>query len=211
MLTSTITATGWIFSLALFSGLTDARLHDVEINASEAADRHFESIKRRNAKIFARYPVDHGRIITVSEACESETLQLYNNSEVSAAGEQMINQATPQCDLGDDAACRIDYSEFSAEFISTCSINGGQIYTGDFTLSCSEQDISLKFETQNFPNCVGASCVKDDLDETFDEAIEELEDALQGDGVSCEVSSSSSACIAFAVSTAIISSALFLL
>mmetsp|Transcript_17083 Transcript_17083/g.26674 ORF Transcript_17083/g.26674 Transcript_17083/m.26674 type:complete len:212 (-) Transcript_17083:300-935(-) len=211
MLTS-ITAAGWIFSLALFSGLTDARLHDVEINASEASSRHFKNIKRRNAKIFARYPVDHGRIITVSEACESETEQLFNNTQVSAAGQRMIDQAEPDCDFGDNAACRIDYDEFSAEFISTCSSNGGQIYTGDFTLSCSEQDISLEFETKNFPNCVGASCEKDDLDETFDEAIEELEDALEADGVSCEISSSSSgARVAFAISTVIVSSALFLL
>merc|ERR1712071_208134 len=138
-----------------------------------------------------------------------ETSQLVDNEEVIAGGEAMIARAYPNCA---DNSCKVDYASYSGYYESACISEGGKIYKTDFTLSCDYGDFSLEYIVEDFPNCVGISCEDDALGETFDEAIEELEDDLQADGYYCELSTSSSGPrIIFAISTIIVSSVLFLL
>ena len=198
-----------ILSSLLISSPSDARLHDVQFDVSDAVG-HFVEIKKRNAKIFSKYPAEHGRI-TISEACETETSQLDDNEVLIAAEEAMTDSADAD-QVCADGSCKVDYASYSGYYESACISEGGKIYKMDFTLSCAYGDFSLEYIIEDFPNCVGISCEDDALGETFDEAIEELEDDLQADGYYCELSTSSSGPrIMFAISTIIVSSVLFLL
>ena len=196
-----------ILSSLLISSPSDARLHDVQFDVSDAVG-HFVEIKKRNAKIFSKYPAEHGRI-TISEACETETSQLDDNEVLIAAEEAMTDSADQICA---DDSCKVDYASYSSGFESACTSEGGQIYKTSFTLSCDDGDLSFEYIAENVPSCVGISCDDDALDEAFDEAIEEVEDLLRAQGIDCELSTSSSGPrIIFAISTIIASSALFLL
>ena len=193
-------------------------------DAQSIAELNFAKIRKRvNAKTFVtrHSPVRHGRN-TVDATCEADTDAVNDIEEVSNAYEQVDNDlGDPDCEE-DSATCTLDFASYTAELTDVCESNGGKTYITGFKISCSGDEFTGELVAKNLALCVGLSCSEDDLDEVFDSLLEDLEDHYASDfEADCEAgpisssgettSSSGAVRVAFAISTAIISTGLFLL
>jgi len=146
---------------------------------------------------------------TSASTCETETLELNSNQEVSAATTALLTSTKDDILADFSGFCRIvalrcdvNLDEYSTDLKDACEQNGGQLYTTTFELACETDTVSPieipgTVALQNLPGCLGASCDLDNLPPSILQFQEDIVaqintevNAVLGDMVVCVMDSS---------------------
>lgn len=98
-----------------------------------------------------------------SEDCSSQTSDLFDDSNVAAALDDVQQVESSQLDQCSGAStCFIDDSELVPSFQATCLEAGGQFFTFDYDVQCAELAVDF-LQYTSVPFCVGVLCNTDSV------------------------------------------------
>jgi len=127
----------------------------------------------------------------LSEACQSELIDLSNNADIVAINDAkvaFITLESESCANNGQAACNIDFNDGQfSDYESTCVAGGGQVFEVASTQSCMVNGVTLTINTMNEPLCVGQSCDENNVEEITDQAWDDIDQELEALGFdSCQ-------------------------